>query len=310
MSNYICIDGGTSNTRINLAVNNKVLDTVKGNIGVGNNTPENIKEFLKLGINTVLTRNNLNQSDITCVLASGMITSERGICCLKHINAPAGIEELHNAMQQKLFKDICNIPFYFVCGVKVNCNNFETADMMRGEETELIGLTEQPEKESIYILPGSHSKIIKTDITGRISDFSTMFTGEMLVALSNNTVLKNLIDIKNSNLNIEFLLKGYNYCKQYGINNALFKTRVLNTLFEKSKDECYSFFMGTVLQSEIEEILKINSKKIIIGGRQQLKQAMYEILSRVSESEVILVPEHTVNYSTTKGLIKIFEYKK
>lgn len=34
MANYITIDGGTTNTRINLIINKKILDSVKLNIGV------------------------------------------------------------------------------------------------------------------------------------------------------------------------------------------------------------------------------------------------------------------------------------
>ena len=38
MANYITIDGGTTNTRVNLVSEGKVEDTVKLGIGVKNNT--------------------------------------------------------------------------------------------------------------------------------------------------------------------------------------------------------------------------------------------------------------------------------
>ena len=33
MANYICIDGGTTNTRINLVENGRIIDTLQFNVG-------------------------------------------------------------------------------------------------------------------------------------------------------------------------------------------------------------------------------------------------------------------------------------
>ena len=35
MSNYITVDGGTTNTRISLVVNGNIVDTIKYNVGAG-----------------------------------------------------------------------------------------------------------------------------------------------------------------------------------------------------------------------------------------------------------------------------------
>ncbi len=87
-----------------------------------------------------------------------------------------------------------------VPGVKTEGETIADADMMRGEGTELIGLMEHLESAAVYVLPGSHSKLIHVDGAGRIVDFTTMPTGEMIAALSQNTILKDAVYLASTRL--------------------------------------------------------------------------------------------------------------
>jgi len=305
--NYITIDGGTTNTRIYLVKNGKITDTQKANIGakkaIGNN--EILKQNIKQGIKEILKKNNMCESDIERILASGMITSEFGLVNLPHITTPAGISDLHRTMYETVFNDISSIPFVFVRGVKTNSKNLENCDMMRGEETELMGLFCG---EGVYILPGSHSKIINAEKNGNITDFKTMLTGEMIASLSKNTILKDSVDIKTAKIDIEYLLKGFEFCKQNGINNSLFKVRILKNMFSANPSQVYSFFLGVVLQGEVEIILSQKPKRIIIGGKKQLKDALTIILEKLSSAKIIKVEDAKADYASTFGLIKIYEF--
>ena len=212
-------------------------------------------------------------------------------------------------MHKVVLDDITSIPFVFIRGVKTSCTDLDTADMMRGEETELAGIMLKDDGNCAYILPGSHSKIIHTDSNGRISEFSTMLTGEMIYALSQNTILKDCVDLKNEVVDEEYLLKGYEYCEKYGLNNTLFKTRILKNLFSANSNETYSFFLGAVLYGEIVGIIKENPSKILIGGKESIKNAMYVILSKKSDTNVEKLSEQVVKNSTTVGAVRIYEYK-
>lgn len=280
MSNYITIDGGTTNTRINLVKNEAVADTLSYGIGAKKSMYDNriLKETIKAGIEQILNRNGMKASGIEKILVSGMLTSEFGICPLEHMATPAGIKELHDNIVEIKLNDLSEIPFVFMRGVKTACDSLEHSDMMRGEETELMGIMEPPYSENVYILPGSHSKIIKTDQNGRITDFRAMLTGEMIAALSEHTILRNAVDIKNAVLNKEYLMRGFEFCRDNGINEALFKVRILKNIFSRSADETYSFFMGAVLCGEILKVFELNPKRIVIGGKYQIKTAMFEII--------------------------------
>ena len=309
MSIYITIDGGTTNTRIYLAENKKVLDKETIDMGARSciDSKELFLERLKDSIEKLIKNNNLSSSNIECILASGMITSEFGLCSLEHIKTPAGLCELHNSMYKTYIKEISEIPFVFIRGVKTDTEAYESFDMMRGEETELMGIINPDFKDCLYILPGSHSKIVKVDLDGRIVNFSTMLTGEMIKSLSENTILKDAVDLKNSSLDSEYLVKGYDCCKEYGINKSLFKVRILKNIFNNSKDEVYSFFIGAVLQSEIEQIINYDTKTVVIGGKSEIKNAMEQLLKNRSTVEVITLDENTVENSTVLGAIRIFE---
>lgn len=311
MSLYITIDAGTTNTRISLVKNKNIIDTVKLNIGAkkGIDSREVLVSNIKNAIKEILDKNNLKETNINRILASGMITSEFGLCNLEHIKTPAGIKELHNSMYETQIEEISSIPFAFIRGVKAEGSSLEDIDIMRGEETELIGIINKEYDDYIYVLPGSHSKIIKTDSEGRIIDFSTMLTGEMIASLSENTILKDAVDLNVSVIDCQYLLEGYDFANKNGINETLFKVRILKNILGLEKEKIYSFFLGAVLCDEIREIIKSDSKTVVIGGKSQIKNAMSEILKNRTDKEIRVIADSEVDYSVALGIIRIYEEK-
>lgn len=312
MKSYITIDGGTTTTRVSLVCDGSIKQTVKLDVGARKSMDggADYKGEIKRAIERIMSDNSLVFSDITKILASGMITSEFGLCNLPHITVPAGVVELHDSMHETVIKEISDIPFVFVRGVKCVGENACETDMMRGEETELMGLIGKTDGECMYVLPGSHSKLILTDKNGRITRFSTMLTGEMIFALSQSTILKDAVDLSISEIDGEYLVMGDEYCQSHGINEALFKTRILKNLFGATPVQCYSFFLGTVLSNELSAIRGSTAKRIVIGGKSQIKNAMALILQKTTDKTLVVADEKAVESSTSLGLIKVYEYEK
>lgn len=310
MADFLTIDGGTTNTRISLVREGAVTDTIKLAVGARANMeePELLKNSIRDGIRQLLCRNHLEEGDISQILASGMITCEYGLCNLPHLVAPAGIAELRSGMYTVQFPEICSVPFTFIRGVRLAGNRLENADMMRGEETELMGL-EQLEK-GLYILPGSHSKLIEVDEAARIVSFRTELTGEMIAALAEHTILKGSLDLQNAALAEDKLWEGYCYCDTHGLNESLFKVRILKNLFHVTEDEAYSFFLGAVLHDEIRTILDAHVPKIVIGGKGQLREPMAYLLRRMTDREIVILPEEQVQHLPALGAVKIYTYEK
>lgn len=307
MRTYIAIDGGTTNTRISLVRDHQVLDTIKLNVGARKVIDDKmlLQRSIKEGIDQLLRENGIRQEEVHRILASGMITSEFGLCNLEHVTAPAGIRELHDNMYETKIPEITEIPFTFIRGVKIKGRSAENTDMMRGEETELMGILE--DAECAYILPGSHAKVIRTDQDGRIADFSTTLTGEMIAALSGGTILKDAVKLTGNQLDTEYLIEGYQCCERNGMNKALFKVRILKTQFQKTDEQIYSFFMGVVLHDEIEEIMRYDVRKVVIAGKKQIKEALSILIRSISDKEVICLTDEQAENANIRGMIKIYE---
>ncbi len=308
MKVYIAVDGGTTNTRISLVKDGKILASDKYNIGarasIGGNLE--LKTTLKNGIETILKKTGIDSKSVIRIIASGMITSEFGLVNLPHITAPCSIKDMKQNVYDTTIPEISNIPFTFIRGVKTASEDLSKVDMMRGEETELMGILNGG--KCVYVLPGSHSKIIFTDEEGKVTNFSTLLTGEMIYALSTSTILKDSVDLSLNMFDKAYLEKGYEYCKKHGINEALFKVRILKNLFKANSEQCYGFFLGIALCGEIEKILQVNAPTIVIGGKKQLKEATAYLLSKYSKSTIKVLSDEEVDHSSTLGAIRIFEY--
>ena len=309
MKYYIALDGGTSNTRVSLYSEGRVLNTVRLSVGARANGEEKgvLDRAVKQAIDSLLRAYKLKESDVQAILGSGMLTSEMGLYCVPHLLAPVGVAELHKGITRVMLPSISPIPFFLVPGVKT-VGDLASTDLMRGEETELYGLFDAPPKNAVVILPGSHSKIIQTDGEGRIVSFKTMLTGELLAAVSTHTVLGSSITLSEGELVKNALFDGYRYTELHGVNEALFKVRVARLSLGVSHNEAYSFLLGTVLHDEIKAVLALAPGAVYIGGRRQIKEATAILLSELFSLNVLMASDEAVGESTAKGLVKIYEY--
>lgn len=310
MRYYITIDGGTTNTRVSLVLGETVIETVKIPLGARASMDGGtaLRMAIRDAIRTLCDKHHLKDGDVCRILASGMITSEFGLCCLPHTVAPAGIRELHETMHETVLTDVSEIPFVFIRGVKTVGTELYNVDMMRGEEAELYGIMKPSDGNCLYVLPGSHSKLIECDGEGRILRFSTMLTGEMIASLSSGTILRDAVDLSISECDETRLIEGCRYALERGFSEAIFKTRVLKNHFGASKTEAYSFFLGVVLSPEIRSIINAAPRRVVIGGRAQIKDATARLLRALSEKEVVTVSAEDVDASSARGAIRIYEY--
>lgn len=307
MATYITVDSGTTNTRISLIIDGVIVDTLKFGVSVSENETrkECLSKQLKKGIADILERNQTSANNISRILASGMITSEIGLIELEHINTPCGVNELAENVYETIIDEISEIPFVFIRGVKYVFGN--NIDMMRGEETEIYGISENTEESTLYVLPGSHSKLIYMDKDNRITEFSTELTGEMINAIASHTILSSIVDLNQSAEDAEYLQKGYLYAKEHGMNAALFKVRTLKKFSNVSSVQILSFFIGIMLSSEIENIIKSSAKRVVIGGKNQLKEPTAALLKMNSSKQIEKVSNEIAANATVFGAVKIYE---
>lgn len=311
MENFIAIDGGTTNTKIFLVIDGKIIDQTRTDgAKFSEDNGISYRHKIRDAIREILWKHSLSSALISRVLCSGMITSERGLCTLAHLQTPCGIQELAQGVYETRLEDISDIPFAFIPGVKTACSVSENADMMRGEETEYIGIADENSTNSVYVFPGTHSKIVSIDDGGRILNFSTQLTGELIEVVAKYSILKSSLDLSCKDFSEEYLKKGYAYTLENGLNAALFKVRVLSNLLSCQAEQSYSFFVGAVLCAEIETIRKTGKQRVVLVGRHPLCKATKILVESYSEQEVICLDDECSAYAAVYGMLKIYAEKR
>ncbi len=305
MNKYITVDGGTTNTRIRLICGKEILAEYSAKIGAGNKR-ELLSRVIHNGICDVTKKSD---GKISAIIAGGMITSECGIYNVPHINAPVGLDDLAKGIKSVVLEDISEMPINFIPGVKKQSNGLNETDMMRGEECEFLGVSKllNIEKNSLVILPGSHTKIISADCNGKISDFSTSMSGEMIAAISGNTILCDAVNLDIREFDEEYLKLGYEYCLENGLNEALFKVRILKNIYNADDISRYSFFTGAILCADITKIKNHSETNVYVGGKKEIKDAIVRLLNIYTNKNVDAVSAHDVDLSASFGMICIYE---
>lgn len=127
-------------------------------------------------------------SSDTPIIICGMAGSAQGWKEAPYVNLPASTRSLaENAVQVSAGQRIV----YIVPGLAQDPNI--APDVMRGEETLLLGLTLTHHIEGTICLPGTHSKWAKLK-DGIIKEFHTSMTGEMFALLSKNSTLSHFLE--------------------------------------------------------------------------------------------------------------------
>ncbi|MGC1548271.1 MAG: 2-dehydro-3-deoxygalactonokinase, partial [Rhodanobacter sp.] len=118
-------------------------------------------------------------------LACGMVGSRQGWLEVPYLDLPADTSQLGSAIRSVRAND--GLDVHIVPGLR----NPQGPDVMRGEETQLIGaMVLQPAlaAHSSWILPGTHSKWARVH-EGAVVDFCTLMTGELFALLQQHSIL-------------------------------------------------------------------------------------------------------------------------
>lgn len=198
------IDCGTTNTRIYLVdPEGRIVAQSTRKVGVRNTAMTGSKDTLRNGICEAMTEAldhaGLQESDIECAVASGMITSEIGLIELPHLVTPVGIHDLASHVQFVPARELLplDMPILFIRGVRNNYGAHATladirkVDFMRGEETQVMGILQDfTIKGPVNILVlSSHTKVIHVNHESKIEASLTTLSGQLYEAIFKETMI-------------------------------------------------------------------------------------------------------------------------
>ena len=175
----LAIDWGTTSARAyRVAANGDILESRSAALGISHV----VDGLFAAALATLLGDwHNERVPRIAC----GMIGSRQGWVEAPYIDCPAPLAELAAGIVHTSDRELAIVP-----GVRTRDAN-GLPDVMRGEETQILGGVDDREERVLLALPGTHSKWALVE-SGRIVQFVTFMTGEVWHALISHTILGRL----------------------------------------------------------------------------------------------------------------------
>jgi 2-dehydro-3-deoxygalactonokinase len=184
------------------------------------------------------------------VLLCGMVGSRQGWVEAPYLPCPAGPGEIAGALTPLPFEGARCL---LVPGLTTR-DAGGVPDVMRGEETKLIGLlAELGPAEALACLPGTHAKWARLS-GGRIAGFATQMTGEVRAVLLEHSILGRLA--KDAPMDEAAFLRGVQRAREAGgLLHHLFGTRGLGLMGELTAEATGSYLSGLLIGHEVAAAL-------------------------------------------------------
>ena len=130
-------------------------------------------------------------------------------------------------------------------------------DVMRGEETQLVGCNLTGNKKALYVFPGTHSKHILVK-KGKAVSFKTFMTGEFFELLSKKSVLNSSVGRggKFSKENKKAFKAGVAEAQRSVILHSSFLVRTNQLLKKMEAEKNYYYLSGLLIGTELRECVK------------------------------------------------------
>ena len=259
-------------------------------------------------------RHNLDIDIATLPLViSGMAISSIGMMNMPYENLPCSVAAT-TGFEWRLQQN--GAPIILVTGV---CSS---DDLMRGEETQIIGLYHTPElnnvlpNSGIFVLPGTHSKHVSINDKAIIS-IKTFITGELFHILRSNGTLAKSIEFNHEDRNINpenqlAFIKGIHESKNGSLLNNLFQVRVNDILNKLNKEQNFYYLSGLLIGSEFDYLKKepilSPTNKLVVCCSQSFISYYTTVLKELELLDyVIFIPPALFDKATVVGQITVYK---
>lgn len=251
----IAVDWGTSSFRaFRLDAQGAVIGQTVSDQGILKVAPGGFADVLRQAIAPWLAAGEHR------VLMSGMIGSRQGWVEAPYLPCPADAAAIAAA--------VVPVPFdgatvRLVPGL-TDRDAAGTPEVMRGEETQIIGVLDRIGADGVACLPGSHSKWA-TIAGGRIAGYRTYMTGEVFAALRAGTILGRMMT--DAPHDPAAFARGVARAGQPGhLLHHIFGVRTLGLMNELADDAGASYLSGLLIGHELRDALQAGRHVHIIGA--------------------------------------------
>lgn len=325
MTYLLCCDWGTSRFRLrlmdttHLACVGDVLspagiaatfDGWKRVAGSGISREQFFRQQLGTQIDRLATRVTIPLAHIPVVI-SGMASSSIGMDEVPYATLPFALDGSQASIRQVAAQDDFPHEILLISGV---CSQ---QDVMRGEETQLIGLVSmlnlRTDKtgDALFIFPGTHAKHMAIR-AGQLVNFATYMTGELFDLLANQSILKDSVDVSNPDGFDEFdpdaFRRGVDAAQSSALLNQLFTVRT-NQLFDKlTKKQNALYLSGLLIGTELQHLPATETGPIVLCSGNNLSgfyARTIEIMGLTNRT--VVVPPDLVDQASSVGQVLLFQ---
>jgi 2-dehydro-3-deoxygalactonokinase len=228
--NFTSCDWGTTNLRVRIVRDDAVIKELRTEQGASTlKSPEEFRTALGAAIDSLGASKP--------IVISGMAGSSIGWKELPYARLPFRLDG-SDAVVDEIEPDT-----FLISGVR------SEDDVMRGEETELLGL-EIGQEEAVAILPGTHSKhcVLRN---GAMVSFRTFMSGELHALLGSHGILRQSVG---QGWDEAAFLDGIDASIRAPLTSSLFKVRTRSLLHGKGPESNGSFLSGLLIGSELSAL--------------------------------------------------------
>lgn len=123
----------------------------------------------------------------TPAVLCGMVGSRTGWVEAAYLTVPTALDDLANRATPV---PNAGRPIHILPGL---AQRGDAPDVMRGEETQLLGVVAEGFDTGLVCMPGTHSKWVRLD-GGTVSGFATFMTGELFQLLRTGSILRQAVE--------------------------------------------------------------------------------------------------------------------
>lgn len=234
----IAIDWGTTSARAyRIDAAGGVRDTRSATLGIGSLRDGRFASAL----DTLL--DDWRADDVPRI-ACGMIGSRQGWIEAPYVECPAELAMFGRALTATPGGELKIVP-----GARC-VDAAGVPDVMRGEETQLVGAIRGDDGQVLAILPGTHSKWAIVE-RGCLVEFASFMTGELYAVLLAHSILGRMAAERGGESMAAFDRGVTRGCAGVGLAHAIFGARTLALGGELAADEVGDWLSGVLIGDEI-----------------------------------------------------------
>jgi 2-dehydro-3-deoxygalactonokinase len=203
---------------------------------------------------TVLAQQLVGWEDPLIVLA-GMIGSRQGWMEVSYVECPATLGDIARGMVHVEAPSLPGRSLWIVPGLLFRGATPNSADVLRGEETQLLGLLNPSEAErQVVCLPGTHSKWVLIG-SGCIDSFLTAMTGELFEVLRRHSLLGRLMPAGQGSIDQDACRQAMVRAQEPGgVLHHLFSVRTSGLLGTLTIEQLPSYLSALLIAHEVLEL--------------------------------------------------------